>query len=686
MFGTLAVQLPVAGGHAGGDLVVSHGGESFTFRYAEQADSAFRFAAFYADCTHELKPITAGNRVVLLYNLVRTTPGATPKPVDITPTLHRMRKATQEWESTEPGTKLVAHRLEHKYTERNLAFSNLKGRDLAMVDAARRCGVLDVHLVLLRKHQIGEPDDPGYGYSRHRRRYHRGRYDDSDDDDSDEYGNDGSGYTMGEVFDETVDTVCWISSDDKRQEFKGINVDNDDVLDEDEPLFDEDGEPDETSFEGYTGNAGPTLEYTYRVAALVLWPKSKALDIIETAVGFDGVLGLLERQATDAWTEETDRIYQKVLGYVSKEASAFPGTSRGTWGSSAARPSGERSARVMNIFCRLHDCSPPKCHAAILATLKAMKKEGIPTLSVARALVKVAKTFDDIGDHIVQLVKACPHSQIGMCIAMCVELGQTPSTEHLYAPIADVILSIRCDVADVDVAAAIVDFACGPRERERGHTAQIVRQVSAHAKRKKLVQILASRLNVCQAAAYDEDVASIVRSRMERLSQIVAAGAPAASWKQPAASFPRYPQVEAFLRGPERAQTFRLFSDYDHACNWAAKYFGDSWRSGGLIGGATAKVGGTIYDPSVTLTKITSDAVTRQQQYEKCKDELARLSKIKLVAPGTTSEVSSGAGPAAAAQPAPSGKGCSTDPAPPVADAVAAKRRRKKAKTEDSSV
>jgi len=69
MFGTLVVVLPSE--HTGGELVVNHGGKEVTMSLANNEVSEIRFAAFYADCEHEVKPITSGNRICLIYNLVR---------------------------------------------------------------------------------------------------------------------------------------------------------------------------------------------------------------------------------------------------------------------------------------------------------------------------------------------------------------------------------------------------------------------------------------------------------------------------------------------------------------------------------------------------------------------------------------------------------------------------------------
>jgi predicted 2-oxoglutarate/Fe(II)-dependent dioxygenase YbiX len=50
----------------GGALVVEHGGKSTTYRPSK---TSLSFVAFYADCRHEVRPVTSGYRVVLSYNV-----------------------------------------------------------------------------------------------------------------------------------------------------------------------------------------------------------------------------------------------------------------------------------------------------------------------------------------------------------------------------------------------------------------------------------------------------------------------------------------------------------------------------------------------------------------------------------------------------------------------------------------
>ena len=69
MFGTLVVVLPSL--HRGGELVIRHAGCEVIIDLSRSEISKLAFAAFYADCEHEVRPITEGNRICLVYNLIR---------------------------------------------------------------------------------------------------------------------------------------------------------------------------------------------------------------------------------------------------------------------------------------------------------------------------------------------------------------------------------------------------------------------------------------------------------------------------------------------------------------------------------------------------------------------------------------------------------------------------------------
>ncbi|GAM24042.1 hypothetical protein SAMD00019534_072170 [Acytostelium subglobosum LB1] len=70
MFGTLVLSLPCS--HRGGDLFIAHSGKQVVVSLENDTVSSIKWTAFFADCRHEVKPVTEGNRVCLVYNLMRS--------------------------------------------------------------------------------------------------------------------------------------------------------------------------------------------------------------------------------------------------------------------------------------------------------------------------------------------------------------------------------------------------------------------------------------------------------------------------------------------------------------------------------------------------------------------------------------------------------------------------------------
>ena len=131
-----------------------------------------------------------------------------------------------------------------------------------MFAAATHAG-LTARLALATLYQMGELED-GYDYGSRSRRGSRG-YEDPD-----------SG-TMGEICDESFELDHWRDARDRKLTLGPFPLNPDEVITaEDFSTID----PDEKAGEGYTGNAGCTMEYWYRRAAVVLWPEGRDEEIL----------------------------------------------------------------------------------------------------------------------------------------------------------------------------------------------------------------------------------------------------------------------------------------------------------------------------------------------------------------------------------------------------------------------
>ncbi len=67
MVATMVIALPSA--HEGGELVVRHEGREMVVDFGPEGRFQTQFAAFYADCEHEIRPVRSGFRLALVYNL-----------------------------------------------------------------------------------------------------------------------------------------------------------------------------------------------------------------------------------------------------------------------------------------------------------------------------------------------------------------------------------------------------------------------------------------------------------------------------------------------------------------------------------------------------------------------------------------------------------------------------------------
>src|SRR5215472_3855349 len=273
MIGTLVVALPTAS--TGGVLVVEHGGQRATYRSSKES---LTFVAFYADCRHHVRPVTSGYRVVLTYNLLlegdtvaaaagRADPGLT---TELASCLH------EHFGDSDVPTRLV-YLLDHKYTQHGLSWARLKGDDAsraAMVRAAAHAADCEVALALADIQETWS----AYEADSWERQGRRGRDWDDEEDDEDEYDDGDSSdddYELQELIESTTSLDWWLDESGEATP-ASLTIDDDEVC-ASTPTADL--SPRESSYEGYMGNYGNTLDRWYRRAAIVVWPRRWAFAV-----------------------------------------------------------------------------------------------------------------------------------------------------------------------------------------------------------------------------------------------------------------------------------------------------------------------------------------------------------------------------------------------------------------------
>lgn len=336
MFATLVIALPSI--HAGGELVVRHMGREAVLDLHCEDPAEVAFAAFYADCVHEVRPVTDGHRLILTYNLRRGGQGRPPEPPSYVQEQARAAALLQDWckDAAQPGgaaPRKLVYRLEYAYTPAELEFAALKGSDAAaagvLAAAAPQAGC-DLHLALLTVEESGAAE-----YSDN---YGRRGWDDEDQ------------FEAGEVFDRTVSLSEWRGPKGELLAPLVIPVDEGNELSP--PGTCDDFAPDEEHFREATGNEGASFERTYCRAALVLWPGER-LNAVLSQAGLHAMLPYLEGLAERWAGHGRDR-----HAGIWREAHGLAGQMLEDWPRQGLVWPGQRpgaSARMLAVLARLDD-------------------------------------------------------------------------------------------------------------------------------------------------------------------------------------------------------------------------------------------------------------------------------------------------------------------------------------------
>jgi predicted 2-oxoglutarate/Fe(II)-dependent dioxygenase YbiX len=283
MFATLVIVLPSA--HSGGELVVRHLGREVTLDLRPDDPAELGFAAFYADCVHEVRPVVSGYRLTLVYNLRFLKKRSRLGAPDYREEQARVSELLKGWEvSPDEPDKLILP-LEHAYTPAELSFGALKGADAGMASVLVRAADeadCDLHLALMTIEESGIAEQTAY--------YSRGRWRGGGDEEAD----DGEEFDVVEVSDQSMTLSEWRQPDGSTAGIGDLPFDQKELC---PPDAFEEMTPDEQHFHEATGNEGATFERTYRRAGLVLWPRARRLAVLNHA-GLRGTLPYLEDLVT----------------------------------------------------------------------------------------------------------------------------------------------------------------------------------------------------------------------------------------------------------------------------------------------------------------------------------------------------------------------------------------------------
>ncbi|MBK1704620.1 2OG-Fe(II) oxygenase [Halochromatium glycolicum] len=324
MFATMVVVLPSP--FTGGELVIRHKGHEARLDLRRDEPSEVAWAAFYADCRHEVLPIASGYRLALIYNLIRPHGEPIPQPPDhdsvcavVTDLLRAWGQGPNQQQPDQDEPNKLVLPLEHAYSEAELGFQTLKGADAAVagvVRAAAEAAGCDLHLGLVSVYEYGLAEHTGYYGGWGRRRGWR-------DDDADEE------FEIIEATEEGRVIRHWRLPDGSAPAIGELDIDDNELSPPDAFAGFDDIEPD---FQEATGNEGASYERSYQCAALVVWPRSHRGAVL--AAGGLGVSMPYLSALLDRWRQAaaSDR------DALREEAHALALAIRDHWPNKVSRP------------------------------------------------------------------------------------------------------------------------------------------------------------------------------------------------------------------------------------------------------------------------------------------------------------------------------------------------------------
>ncbi|CAF2949725.1 unnamed protein product, partial [Rotaria sp. Silwood2] len=133
MFGTLVIILPSQ--YKGGEFVIKHNNQEKIFDYSSTKYKCdYYYLVFYADCEHEILPITDGYRLSLIYNIVvnkekLNSYSQIPSSPLNEKYIQNICQALIKWSKTMNSPSKLIIPLKHKYTKANMLPNLLKSKD-----------------------------------------------------------------------------------------------------------------------------------------------------------------------------------------------------------------------------------------------------------------------------------------------------------------------------------------------------------------------------------------------------------------------------------------------------------------------------------------------------------------------------------------------------------------------------
>lgn len=404
MVASLVVVLPSE--FRGGTLAIDHHGEKKRFTAASTSKDKLTLIAFYADCHHEVTPVTEGYRVALTYNLVlenaASPPVLSPGQIQLAdalreplqayfnpPRQHGGTSAKTSGDSAQQASDRVRkwiYLLDHQYTQGSLLWNRLKSEDQTRVDALRQAAKsldLEAHLALIDVQETWDCEDDHNDWGRYGRRNYW-HYDDDEEDEDEVEENTVDGHVLRDLIDNSLHLTHCIDEQNQAMNASGLYLNSEEICwSKATDQFD----PFQSDYEGYMGNYGNTLDRWYHRAAIILWRREDHFAVLSEIDAITAIKELLHLAKAKSTLSEAQKQVTGMLPY---------------WERNASRASDGKLAT--NVFKLALKIVSAELARALLLPL------GINVLSAetAKVLAELAHTYGD--DWCLRLLKDWTHS------------------------------------------------------------------------------------------------------------------------------------------------------------------------------------------------------------------------------------------------------------------------------------
>lgn len=164
-FAVLMFQIPVEGGHLGGDLFVRHSLGDTKLDRSQDNGQKFYLSTSFIDCAHEISPVTEGWSLTLTYYLAWSKPLLiAPHGIDL-PTFVSSLNTVREILSPllspdeECDTEMLVIPLSNRYARTPLCYANLRGTDKFMANLLQSTSSLEIRLATACNYRGGTAYD-----------------------------------------------------------------------------------------------------------------------------------------------------------------------------------------------------------------------------------------------------------------------------------------------------------------------------------------------------------------------------------------------------------------------------------------------------------------------------------------------------------------------------------------------